>query len=1042
MAEVTVLTGSQLSDRRAQIDEVLQQHWGRAILLLPSHRLVQSRRDHYLASTETAGMLGSPFKTFDQLASEVLEREGECAETLSDFQRTLLIQDVVSQLREAGGLGIFEDACSTPGFAAHALRIITQLKQAGIDHERFASIAADRERASGFDPIVSALYAGYQEAIIATHVYDRVGVIWKAETLSRDGEPKALSEVDVLLLDAFDDFTPSELRLIDALSTHVSKTVFGFAFAVNDPSQEDLYALPRATSHRVCSAFGVDFPKPCSETSSKTFSMFVAQHLFWRSPPNPPPEVDRNLALVEYRDAWTEVEATGRTIKSLILDGVAPESIAVLHRSLSDVAPTLRCVFTEFGIPTMIIADESLRENAIATFLLEMLEASEAWERDRIAGILASRWFSMAVEEEFDTDGTFLLARAAGVIQGHRDWSRGLESLYDRLTSAKGHQRLTERLADPAAACNALRWAVARLHEMMEAFPKRGIEAAFVDGLVRVMDTLRLADVVSNIPDELAGEENGAIDRLYELLRKWQAWCCDRKEGARITRSEFVIRLRRALHDTRIGGARVEGGVWCASMEEARHQAFAHVFLIGMNEGTVPRPAPVNAIYGRTDLEAFAKMDVELDSHERHTEREMLLLHRSLATAEERCVISWHVVDAGGKARVRSPFIADIESVSPGDISIESGEAPLVTPDRAASPRDLAASIPVHASVEAALNPEYVQRFNAGAAIERARLDASPFAVYDGVIEDDSVLRLLAKRFDESHTFSVNQFETYASCPFRFFVERVLAIPEDLPPDAAIDPRDRGQMLHHVLRAFHEQYVGRSVSELSEADVIATLDGCIESVFEPLLRYGSPHSRTLWHVEQVRARKVLTRHMRTAAAKDDAKWKPNQFEVSFGRGRREDDESPDRTEAFVLNTPAGPIRFSGQIDRVDGADDAVRIVDYKTSLHIRKKDTQSGDSLQLPIYGLAWNSFHVGQPCREASFVEIGSHKMVKVFAIADDWEALADVVRTRVGELTNGIREGRFPPEARKGGCGTCSGRRACRYEQGRIERKQAADS
>jgi ATP-dependent helicase/DNAse subunit B len=1040
MAAVTVLTGSHLSSRRARIDEILQQHWGRAILLLPSNRLAQLRRDQYLASTNATGMLGAPFKTFDQFASDILEQEGDCAETLSDFQRGLLVQEVVQDLREAGGLGPFDAACATPGFSAHVLRIITQLKQAGIDHNQFAEAIKTRPHASGFDPIVSAVYKGYQKAVIETEVYDRVGVIWQAETFARNRTPVALSTVDALILDTFDDFTPSELRLIDALRVHVSELVFGFSFNVGDASYEDLYALPRATSRRVCTIFDVPFPEPCEEKDPATFSMFAAQHLFWRSPPPSPPQSDQNLALVEYRDAWNEIESTGRSIKSLLLDGVAPESIAVLHRDISDAALTIHCVFTEFGIPAAITADAPLRESAIATFLVEVLEASDAWEHDRIAGILTSPWFSGAASENFESETTFLLARAAGVIQGHRDWSRGLESLQDRLSSSNENSRLSGRLTNPAESCGALREAVSRLYEIMELIPTRAHEAKYVDALIDLLDALGLDEVLAEMPDDIASTEVQALSGMSDLFRNWQAWCQTRKPGPPIARSEFVARLRKAMRDTPAGIAGATHGVWCASMDDARHVSFAHVFIIGMNEGSVPRPAPVNAIYGHADLEAFADQHIELDSHQRHTEREMLLLHRCMSAAEKRLTVSWHAVDAAGKSRAPSPFIADIKSIAPDSILVEPGERAFAPAVRAASPRDLAASILLTPDAEAALNADYVERFNAGAAVERARLDSSPFALYDGVVLDQSLLPGLANYFGDAHTFSVNQFETYASCPFRFYMDRVLSIPEDLPPEVAIDPRDRGQVLHNILRGFHEHFAGKSAAEIPDDDMLATLDECIEGVFEPLSRFGSPHTRTLWRVERGRARKILIRHLRTAAAKDDAQWKPQQFEVAFGRARRDEEANFDRLDDFVLDTTAGPIRFSGQIDRIDRAGEAVRIVDYKSSLHLTKKAAQSAESLQLPIYGLAWDATHEALPCREASFVEIGTHKKVDAFTAKEDWDSLADDVRVRVGQLAQGIRAGYFPPEANKGGCASCSARRVCRYEQGRIERKQGS--
>ena len=46
-----------------------------------------------------------------------------------------------------------------------------------------------------------------------------------------------------------------------------------------------------------------------------------------------------------------------------------------------------------------------------------------------------------------------------------------------------------------------------------------------------------------------------------------------------------------------------------------------------------------------------------------------------------------------------------------------------------------------------------------------------------------------------------------------------------------------------------------------------------------------------------------------------------------------------------------PIKISGQIDRVDVADDKTMIAyDYKLSTGSSKEDIKSGRSLQLPIY--------------------------------------------------------------------------------------------
>ena len=135
----------------------------------------------------------------------------------------------------------------------------------------------------------------------------------------------------------------------------------------------------------------------------------------------------------------------------------------------------------------------------------------------------------------------------------------------------------------------------------------------------------------------------------------------------------------------------------------------------------------------------------------------------------------------------------------------------------------------------------------------------------------------------------------------------------------------------------------------------------------------------------------------------------------------------------------GPIRFSGMIDRIDESDSGVRIVDYKSTIRVSKTAVKTGESLQLPIYALAWNAANPDKPCVEATFVEMGYQDQAAAFLEKDgDWSKLADVVTLRSGGLVAGIRSGHFPPEASESGCYACRHRRACRYEQSRIERKK----
>ena len=58
MAKVQVLCGAHRSQRCAQIDQVMRNHWGRSLLLTPTHGYARVRRERLLLTGGGAGMLG------------------------------------------------------------------------------------------------------------------------------------------------------------------------------------------------------------------------------------------------------------------------------------------------------------------------------------------------------------------------------------------------------------------------------------------------------------------------------------------------------------------------------------------------------------------------------------------------------------------------------------------------------------------------------------------------------------------------------------------------------------------------------------------------------------------------------------------------------------------------------------------------------------------------------------------------------------------------------------------------------------------------
>jgi hypothetical protein len=81
--------------------------------------------------------------------------------------------------------------------------------------------------------------------------------------------------------------------------------------------------------------------------------------------------------------------------------------------------------------------------------------------------------------------------------------------------------------------------------------------------------------------------------------------------------------------------------------------------------------------------------------------------------------------------------------------------------------------------------------------------ESEEFTEYDGLVPAAGA-DLDPRRADQ--VFSASRFESFAKCPFRFFLERGLRLDpaedEEPDPDAWLDPLTRGAALHEIYATF------------------------------------------------------------------------------------------------------------------------------------------------------------------------------------------------------------------------------------------------
>jgi len=241
---------------------------------------------------------------------------------------------------------------------------------------------------------------------------------------------------------------------------------------------------------------------------------------------------------------------------------------------------------------------------------------------------------------------------------------------------------------------------------------------------------------------------------------------------------------------------------------------------------------------------------------------------------------------------------------------------------------------------------------------------------------------------DRPLNLSYGQVNDYLECPAKYRFGHVIRIPTPVSHQLVY-----GKALHAAVQAFHRRQMADRPMSLPELQT--ELDAAWESTGF-LTRQHEEARKTA-------ARATLER---------------------FWTSQQADPANPTAVELeFVV--PFGRDRVRGRYDRVDtDANGRVTITDYKSS-DVRDPATagrRARESLQLAIYGLAWEAQH-GKPPDDLAlhFLELGieGHSTASPKRLARASEQVASVAE--------GIRAGRFEASPSPTRCGYCPFREIC---------------
>jgi len=993
-------------------------------LILPTKRLVVHVTESLAA--KNIPVITSRICTLEGFCKTVFEEHRTTERFLSESESKLLLVKILED--PAAGVPLFiardRPASGTINDLRRFMHVIRMRKVA------FPECLLDLqgEKSDQLDTIVTTYYSRLRELDL---VDDDSILAWTIDHLGRCES----SPLGTVFLYGFYEPLPLEQDLLDTVREHAAET---YTF-VPDGIDPAVFRSRAGTGKQP--AFDPSSPRAAITGLFSGTGTFAAKDYFYvRSFPS--------------RSA--EVYGIAAEIARLNECGTPLSDIAVIFPDLHGADYGLiEEVFSEFAIPWNAAVPPRLSRAPVIQFLTGIAGlAAHGYAREDVVRIVGSPYFRQSgaagASPRPDAADVDLVSRYAGIDDPYPDWEKSLDRLCAEMLkpeSAKNYPGISVRTVER------VQEGIRLLTRDLDRLSRRKSLRDHIAGFLQFLDAWK-------IPFVYAAPDEPTRDREIQACRKFRsrleslataAWI---PADATIDATEFFRVVLAITEERDESGLEDSSGVAVIGLLESLHLQFPVVFIGGLVEGTFPRLTTrlpfTNALENkRMGTRTLAEILRE----------EQYFFIAALLAGQERVYVSAPRAD-GEKPLLTSAFFERVR-MRTGDrpwpessgrvpcasrrtAAVRAGE--MIRDDDACAARDL---VPETLGIY-----DLVERINMEGYYRKGACDSS----YDGILSDDaSIQAALAGRYGPDHVYSPTSLETYANCPFAYFLDRVIhleALPEVEPN---LSSRDRGTAIHNVLSTFYREWRATGKTRVSPASLDSATELILKLANAELDRYS--FQSPLWDATRIlmlgdprTGPGYFERFLASETEEADSPLVPSRFEFSFGMGTDASDDPASSPEPVELVSPdgSGKAFIRGRIDRIDLAPDGnFLIYDYKSGLtHPKAKDIEAGTALQLPLYLLAFEKisgnhgigggyYTIRRETGRSIVLADSAAKdlMVSRPRVSADFAGTIRHARDCTFAYIDGIRTGRFPlPPAEKCPNEYCDFKRICRFDPYRV--------
>ena len=897
------------------------------LVIVPEQFTLQTQKDmvsmhpnHGIMNIDILSFLRFAYRIFDEVG-------GNDRPILEDTGKSMVLRRVVAEKRKE--LILFGASVRKTGFINELKSLLSELYQYNVKPEDFEKMFHISEK----KPVLRAklkdirtIYEGFSDFMKERYITAEEILISLSEVLDQSEWLRN----SVICLDGFTGFTPCQNELLAKMMRYAKKVMVTVTIdpreeLTGELSEHQLFGLSKKTIRKLYSIAeetGTEILPPVCAMSRSGFSipyrfrnspaLAALEHNLFRYPFECYEKEQQEISIHSARDAESEVTFAVREIKRLVREeGYRYQEIAIITGDVELYGRLVKRRFMRAGIPCFIDYKKEILGNPFAELLRSAIAViAEDFSYESVFRYLRTGLTGTKIEE-IDTFENYILATG---IRGFKRYSEPFQRLYRKKETIdlerinRTRLRLLEELMPLALI---LKDKDMTVKDYTTALYELGVRLE-VEGKLRFLCEEFNRQGLSLVVKE--------YEQIYRIVMELYDQIVLLLGSEKLSLKEFGEVLETGLMEIKVG--LIPPGVdevVIGDTERTRLKDIRALFLIGANEGILPKTIGSGGILSDIERELLINHEIELAP----TKRQMAFtgqfyLYLNMTKPKDRLYITYHRVNEEGKAVNPSFLIGKLKQLFPqlGILHEEDGRKDLEYILRDDGVTYLAEGLRGNQDREAtALWRElflyYKSEPKASEILELLMQGAFYINQEKGISREAA--RLL---YGMELSGSVTRLERYAGCAFAHFMSYGLSLEERQEYKLAVP--DIGNIFHNAIDEFSKrldrsEYSWHTIpDEIREEWAIQSVARAVETYESSYLTSTRRSEYLITRMERITVRTLwaLCNQIRQGA------FEPAGYETVFN------------------HIPADHLSLRGRIDRLDlfETEDKVyvRVVDYKS----------------------------------------------------------------------------------------------------------------